>query len=796
MRNIIVISIVTFFVIVGLYYADRSLSFTKLSKKARLCIVGVILGLCSVGAAFSPISIHGTDVSAAMANSMGAGLLFGGPAGYIAAVIGAIGRWFATPWGSGDFTRFPEAISILLGGIFGSLLRKKMLDDRTPNWKYCLVFTTGITAVYVMLIFFLNYKNTQVAFQLAKETALPMWICNSLIIVFSSIAIIWLTDKGAKKEKSKSNDITDIFQHWMFIIIIGAVIFCGIFVGIFQTGISWADTKQQLQVGLDEICQDMNKSADDNLLKVCRFISLEVERGKTGAADLDNLKDKYGISEINIVNDNGIITESTIPEYVGFDMTKGNQSAAFMKILTDKEGVVQDFQKIAYSDSIRMKYAGYPLETGGFVQIGINEPKFDAMTLSQFENAIAGHHIGKSGYYALLDNDWKLIYASKDSVGFIEELPHENVMQLYHSKKKGSIYYMYTVCDSKFKVMDALPQEEAMYFRDIAAFVTIYVVLIVFIAIFVNLFVLVKRLVIDNINDVNDSLSKIIGGNLNTSVNVNGTTEFASLSRDINTTVDTLKKYIAEAGKRLDMELAFAKAIQYSTLPSDFMTDHEEFEIYGSMFTAKEVGGDFFDFYLLDGNRLALVMADVSGKGIPAAMFMMESKAIIKSLAESGKSVNEIFNEANARLCHNNESEMFVTALMGIIELDTGIVHYTNAAHTTPAICDSDAGFEFRKVRPSLMLGGMEGTRYRAYETQLKPGDKIYLYTDGVTEATNSETKLYGQERLNEVLNAHKDASSKDLCTYVKESVDEFTGEAEQFDDITMLAFCFKGKKA
>jgi serine phosphatase RsbU (regulator of sigma subunit) len=795
MRDLIVVSVVTLLAIVGLYFAEKSPAVSKLSKKARLVIVGIILGLCSIGASLSPIKVHGIVIDASMANAMGAGLLFGGPAGYVAAIIGAIGRWFATPWGSGDFTRLPEVLAILCGGIFGSLMRKKMLDDRTPNGKYCVVFTTAIVGFYILLIFFVNYAKSADAFSIAKSSALPVWICNTSIIFFASVIISLVSNKGAKK--IKGNTITDIFEHWMFIIIIAAVIFCAFFVSFFQTGISVEDTKHDLKVGLDEICMDMDKTATDQLLDISRFLAMNVDGRNVSDAELDSMKQSSGISEVNLVNDKGIITQSTNPTYVGFDMTKGEQSSEFMKLLYEKDGYVQEFRKISFSDSVKMRYAGYPLRNKkGFIQIGIDEPLFDKLTLSQFEMSIAGHHIGSKGYYAILDKDWHLMFASRDSVDFVESLPHESAMTLYKTKKGDEAYYMYTLCDQKFFVMDVIPVSEAMYFRDIAAFVTIYVVVLVFIAIFVNLFLLVKRLVIDNIQEVNNSLGKIIDGNLNTSVNVNSTSEFASLSKDINTTVETLKRYIAEAGKRLDMELAFAKSIQLSTLPSNFLEERTDFDIYASMFTAKEVGGDFFDFYLLDGNRLALVMADVSGKGIPAAMFMMESKAIIKSLAESGKEVDEIFNEANARLCSNNETQMFVTALMGIVELDTGIVHYSNAAHTTPAICDSDAGYEFRKVRPSLMLAGMEGTRYRSYQTQLKPGDRIYLYTDGVTEATDSQNKLYGQERLNQVLNDHKDASPKDLCAFVKEDVDKFTGEAEQFDDITMLAFRFKGKKA
>src|SRR5574344_53324 len=793
MINLILVSIITIASIIGIFFLERSRLALKFSKNQRLAGAGVLLGICSMLASLNPVTVDGTIVGAAMATPMGAGLLFGGPAGPVAAIIGAIARGCSTPWGTGDFTRLPETFSILAGGIFGSMLRKSLFDDRSPNGKYCIIFTTAVTAIYILLIFFVNYTKTADALRMAVDASIPVWICNTSLILLSSIFIGMIVNKG--KKKTAGNDITNIFQQWMFIIIIFAVLFCGLFVSVFQTNISYADTKKQTQLNLAETCKDFDSTADRQLLNVSHMVALEIEGKETDEKRLDRLADTYGISEINIVNTKGIISSSTNPDYVGFDMASGEQSAEFLKLLTEKGGFVQTLRKMTYNDTVKMRYAGYSLKKGGFIQVGINEDKFDKMSLDQFKKIIDGHHIGNTGYYAILNQDWKLLFATRDSVDFLESFPHQEAKQLYKTKLGGNNYYMYDTCGNRFYVVAVMPTKEAMYFRDIASFVTIYIVILVFIALAINLFFLVKRLVIDNIKNVNNSLGKIINGNLDTSVNVNGTTEFASLSKDINSTVTTLKRYISEAGKRIDMELAFAKSIQLSTLPSDFMTDRDDFDIYATMFTAKEVGGDFYDFYMLDGNRLAIIMADVSGKGIPAAMFMMESKAILKNLAERGKGVDEIFTEANAQLCVNNETEMFLTAIIGIVELDTGIVHYANAAHTTPAIFSNENGYEFRKVRPALMLAGMEGTTYHAFETRLNPGDKIFLYTDGVTEATSSAKELCGQSRLEKVLNAHKDASSTEICRLVKEDVDAFVGNKKQKNDKTILAFCYKRKK-
>ena len=280
-------------------------------------------------------------------------------------------------------------------------------------------------------------------------------------------------------------------------------------------------------------------------------------------------------------------------------------------------------------------------------------------------------------------------------------------------------------------------------------------------------------------------------------VNVRSHVEFEDLSNDINSTVDTLKRYIADAAARIDAELAFAKAIQHSALPSVFppYPGRREFDIHATMHTAKEVGGDFYDFYFVDDNILAFLIADVSGKGIPAAMFMMQSKTLLKSCAESGMSVEQVFTTANEKLCEGNDAGMFVTAWMGLLNVRTGRLCIANAGHNPPLLRRAGGSFEYLKVRAGFVLAGMEGVRYRLTEMDLQPGDQIYLYTDGVTEATDLEQQLYGEPRLLDLLNRRHGASAQAICEAVKADVDAFAGEAEQFDDITMLCLNYYGPK-
>jgi sigma-B regulation protein RsbU (phosphoserine phosphatase) len=229
-------------------------------------------------------------------------------------------------------------------------------------------------------------------------------------------------------------------------------------------------------------------------------------------------------------------------------------------------------------------------------------------------------------------------------------------------------------------------------------------------------------------------------------------------------------------------------------LPTNF-PDGEDYKIFAQMIAAKEVGGDFYDFYKLNENTVAFLVADVSGKGIPAAMFMMTAKTIIKDLAESGMAVNDIFTKANEKLCENNESGMFVTAWMGILDLTTGNIQFANAGHNPPLLKRADGTYEYLKMRAGFILAGMEGMRYRAGEINLNPGDRLFLYTDGVTEATNTHNELYGEERLLAFMDQNASVEATKLLPALKANIDEFVGEAPQFDDITMLMLDYKPGK-
>lgn len=246
--------------------------------------------------------------------------------------------------------------------------------------------------------------------------------------------------------------------------------------------------------------------------------------------------------------------------------------------------------------------------------------------------------------------------------------------------------------------------------------------------------------------------------------------------------------------ERIATELNVATQIQASMLPCIFpaFPGRKEFDVYATMTPAKEVGGDFYDFFLVDDDHLALVMADVSGKGVPAALFMVIAKTLLKNAAQTGLSPKAILEKVNNQLCENNEAEMFVTVWLGIFEISTGKLTASNAGHEYPAVRHKDGKFELYKDRHGFVLAGMENARYREYEMELKAGDALFVYTDGVTEATDAENTLYGTERMLAALNRNGGAAPQALLYNVKEDIDAFVGKAPQFDDITMLALKIK----
>ncbi len=265
------------------------------------------------------------------------------------------------------------------------------------------------------------------------------------------------------------------------------------------------------------------------------------------------------------------------------------------------------------------------------------------------------------------------------------------------------------------------------------------------------------------------------------------------METDIVEYVENLTMVTAEK-ERIGAELSIATQIQANMLPSIFpaFPDRPEFDIYATMNPAKEVGGDFYDFFMVDERHLAIVMADVSGKGVPAALFMVIGKTLIKDHTQPGRDLGEVFTKVNDLLCESNSEGLFITAFEGVLDLVSGEFTFVNAGHEIPFICKKGGSYEPYKIRAGFVLAGMEGMCYKCGSMQLAPGDRLFQYTDGVTEATDKDGKLYGMTRLGEILGQNASLPPTELLVRIKEDIDAFVGAAPQFDDITMLCLEYR----
>ena len=378
------------------------------------------------------------------------------------------------------------------------------------------------------------------------------------------------------------------------------------------------------------------------------------------------------------------------------------------------------------------------------------------------------------------------------------------------SRTDNGIYYAYTPIQlTGWKYYVRVPESVILApVRDVnrniiltmVLFITAFVVILVLVTVVARIF---SEKLTNPIIALDHDVAKISSGNLDYRAEIRTNDEIGDLANSFNDMAASLKDYIKNLAavtaekERIGAELNVATKIQADMLPKILppYLGHEKFEMFATMNPAKEVGGDFYDFFLIDDDHLGLVMADVSGKGVPAALFMVIAKTLIKNRAFMGGTPGEILADVNNQLCEGNEADLFVTVWLGILELSTGKVIASNAGHEYPAIKRADGKFELFKTKQSPAVATMEGLRFRVSEFELNHGDCLYIYTDGVPEATNIHEELYGTDRMLEALDGTSSMNAEEILHAMKKSVDDFTGEAPQFDDVTMLYLKFLGGK-
>ena len=651
-----------------------------------------MFGLIAVFGTEVGINFYGATMNVRDAAPIVSGLLFGGPSGLIAGLIGGIERWFSVLWGRGEFTRLGCSLATVASGVYAALLRRYLFDERKPTWTFGLAIGVVAEVLHLALIFLTNTDNIRQAFLVVEACTGPMLFFNGVSVAASVLVATVLAGEPLRKAPEKRG-ISDSVQSSMLTATVCAFVATSIFTNYVHVKLSDAETYSLIKVGVADVVSDV--------------------RGAERTIDAPEAQERF------------------------------------------------------------------------------------------IENLARSWHVGESGQVFIADTDGTIVSSLNDSaVGTLHSLGFKAPMATVGEDEVFVVNYRGTECYALYEttpdylVLGIVPKEEADFSRKSSLLIGAYVEIMVFATLFTVIYFILKRVVVDNIYKITGTLAKITGGKLDEVVDVRSNREFASLSDDINSTVGALKRAIDEAAARIDAELEYARVIQRSALPRFFPPYpwRHDFEVFATMDAAKEVGGDFYDFYLVDDNHLAFLVADVSGKGIPGAMFMMTAKTLLKSLMEAGVPVADAMTHGNDELCASNDAEMFVTVWMGLLDCETGHVTYANAGHNPPLVSRGGT-FEYVSVRPNLVLAGMEGIRYQTHELDLAPGDAIFLYTDGVTEATNASDELFGEDRLIDTLNKHATDDVEALCRVVHTEVDTFVGTAPQFDDITMLALRFWGGK-
>ena len=814
-----------------IFFFLNKTGFNKLPYWVKQAIYGIVFGGLAVVGTHWSIPFGGAAANARDAAVIIGGLIFGGPTGIIAGTIGGLERMIVglvNPAKFG-FTVIACSVSTFLAGVIAAMVRHFAFDDKRP--RFLSGFFTGfvIEVFHLLMVFVTNAAQYQKAFAVVQACTPPMLTANSLAVLIALIIYAAL-DEGKKAfRKPDLKTLNSKFIVTLSGLTIVSFLLSSTFVFLFNDTMSKKQLDNDLSYAITETANEISYKTIEKAYEIKGVLDRNpgLEAYYEPGDDYNDLLNKFaqdqGVVEINLIRKaDALIVYANDRLNAGYKMNEDNyidsdgkeynfdQSREFHNQIIDPNGpgyYVQEFRAPVTQPENLRKYAGVLFEfdfgsgtkEAGYIQVGYDKAGVDTLV-----GNIAGFKkVGNAGELLVLNGDFKSISKGKDSKlpDDFSELSSAFVNNAsnttFNIKISGTEYCAQYKYEDTHYILSLLPSEEAMLSRNISIFVNTFLEIIVFGCIFITSYILVKKLVIDRIESTNKALGRIAGGNLYVTVKGEGITEFQELANDINHTVDVLKGYTDAANKRIDEELAMAKAIQSAVLPSTFpaFPDRKEFDIYASMHPAKEVGGDFYDFYFSNQEHFHFTVADVSGKGIPAALFMMRAKSVLKSLTQTNIPINEAFTKGNNSLCDGNEAGMFVTAWSASVDLTNGELTFANGGHNPPLIKHKNGKFEYLRAPVNLVLAAMDGMPYGINKLQLEVGDIIYLYTDGVTEGVNTKGEQLGEERLQKILNEKEFSSCKELCEHVYKECVLFANGAAQFDDITMVAFRFDGFK-
>ena len=544
---------------------------------------------------------------------------------------------------------------------------------------------------------------------------------------------------------------------------------------------------------LEFAIKDFRETSDDSLNYILSFAAYSLERNLRTAHPVSGEElSEYGrilsVDEINIAGTNGQWIASTAEGIVGKSIDETPETAGYRCLPgTQIKRIYQPFRASLSVPSKLRKYVGIPFVDGsGILQVGMDLSRVEADCGSIFYGFMDHWNVGDQRFYLLADGAtgeiWvcdenrfgqKLVGRLLSDLGF----PYSTIRDL-SVPRTGHVNLDGMPCRFRMEkytscILVALIPDKEFYGVRLLV-VAMPALMLGVVLIFFLMMLRVQR---------------------------------KSRYAELRLRAERQRQRRQER-QRQTADLLLARNIQRSSLPSVFPPYPRDLtiDLFADMIPARDVGGDFYDFFYMGAGRLAVLIADVSGKGVPAAMFMMKAKSILRELVLSMSDLAEAVTKANERLCEGNEADMFVTCWIGVLTEDTGVLHYVNAGHNPPYLCRADGSLKSLDEVSGLFLGGMEGIRYKTFTERLSPDDLLFLYTDGVTEANNVMGGMFGESRLEEVLQGRRGlglarfvprtdtkVSPAQLCRRVRGAVDAFAGKAAQFDDITLLALRYRG---
>ena len=589
-----------------------------------------------------------------------------------------------------------------------------------------------------------------------------------------------------------------LFQKWLLLFVAGAFLLTFVISWWVHSGLAHDSALDLLRVKLDDATRQVERTQENlkTVTEMTEASALAKARALAAliAADpvlleeparLEAIRRDLDVDQIHISDSRGILVASRPTNdpsgnpYRGFDMASATQPAEFMPALKNPDFALVQPPSISGVGEY-FQYAGVARrDIPGIVQIGYRPTRLaEAQALADVDNIAEAFRIGTHGRLQIIHHRERESRVRRDAATFRAVV--EGRPSLCLARDVGDV-----------TLIASIPEEEMYVSRNSVLRILVIANLVLFAVIFVLISILLQRVVIRGIYAVNDTLGKITGGDLAKRVDVHITSEFATLSEGINATVGALRRAIENEARRINAELEMGRTIQASVLPTALPPD-PRFRLAATMRTAKEVGGDFYDFFPLPDDHIALLIADVSGKGITAALYMMNAKALLKArILAHPEDPSLALTEANQTLCANNQAHMFITVFLAILHLPTGALTTLNAGHNPPLL-RTRKGWDYLRAKHGPALGVSPKAKYPALPHTLLPGDRLLLYTDGVTEAQNPARTLFGERRLLDAIQAAPDSPQATLDALLA-AIGAFASTAPQADDITLLTVTYDG---